>query len=301
MSHPTSSYNIDTTLPLPHCRDTSVRIPVLGLGVCGAANARASSVAALKTGYRHLDTAQIYQNEKETGQAVQQFLDSDKSSVPRSAIFVCSKLWEHDLDTSASNYTRQAAAAGVRKSLRTLGTEYIDLYLLHTPRPGSKARIEAWLGLQDCLEHGLIRCIGVSNWAPKHIEALKTTQGVTVIPAVNQIEFHCWNQQRELLRYCKENKIVVVAYSPLTQGKRLGDSVIKDIAQKHSKTPAQVVLRWCLQMGVVVIPKSDREERVKENAQLFGWELDEEDMSKIEKLDEGQKGNTGEWDPYAWE
>ena len=141
---------------------------------------------------------------------------------------------------------------------------------------------------------GKVRAIGVSNWAPRHIEELMAQPGVEVLPAVNQVEYHPWNQQKEIYEYCQKKKIVMVAYSPLTQGKRLGDQVVKGIGEKHGKSAAQVVLRWILQRGVVTIPKSDRESRIKENADIFDFELDEEDMGKIAELDEGQKANIGE-------
>lgn len=310
---------LDSKLPLP---SSDTQIPVLGLGVCVSSRCEQSVLSALEQGYRSIDTAQIYYNEHETGSAVNKFL-SQNSSVKRSDIFVCSKLWEVDLSRSDmpksfdelcngrpwpvnsleaghTTYSRSGAIAGVDKSLKASGLDYFDLYLLHNPRPGPAARHEAWLGLQEALKSGKVRAIGVSNWSPQHIDALMAHSDVDVLPSVNQIEFHPWNQQRVILGYCRAKGIVVTAYSPLTQGKRLGDPVIKKIADKHGKTAAQTVLRWCLQMGISIIPKSDREARIAENASVFGWSLDNEDMAEVEKLDEGQKGNVGEWDPFAW-
>ena len=242
----------------------------------------------MQNGYIHLDTAQIYKNETETGAAIAQ------SKIPHSQLFVCSKLWE-------DMYGRDGALDGVAQSRKKLGLNTIDLYLLHTPRPGRKARHESWLGLQDAVAKGWVKTIGVSNWAPKHIEQLMKEEGVHIKPAVNQIEFHPWNQQREIRKWCMENMVVVVAYSPLTQGQRLGDPVIIKAAEKYGKTPAQIVLRWCLQRNVVIIPKSDKESRIIENSGVFGWELKDEDLDRIDVLDEGQKGNVGEWDPSAWD
>ncbi|KAK5075512.1 hypothetical protein LTS08_001421 [Lithohypha guttulata] len=271
-----TQHNITTTLPLK----TGASIPQFGFGTCASATCTQSALWALQHGYIHLDTAQIYKNEAETGEAIAQ------SNFSHDKIFVCSKLWE-------DMYSRQGALDGVESSLKKLGLKTIDLYLLHTPRPGPKARLEAWLGLQDAVEKGWVKTIGVSNWAPRHIEQLMKQDGVKIMPAVNQIEFHPWQQHRELVKYCKEKGIVVVAYSPLTQGRRLGDATITAIAEKYGRTPAQVVLRWCLQQGVVIIPKSDKENRIVENQGIFDWELKSEDVEAINALDEGQKGNVG--------
>lgn len=282
---------ITSTLPLL----SGGAIPVFGFGTCQSTVCTQACLHALTHGYRHLDTAQIYQNEKETGVAIKQ------STVPRSEMYICSKLWEKDLETGEPTFTREKAVAGVESSLKKLQLDSIDLYLLHVPRPGAKGRHQAWLGLQDALQQRKVKAIGVSNFSPNAIEALMKEEGVNTLPAVNQIEFHPFQQQKKLLEYCKSKGIIVVAYSPLSQGKRLQDPVIVKIAKKVNKTPAQVALRWCLQKGVVIIPKSDREERIKENAAVFGWSLEDADMQAIEALDEGQKGNIGEWDPYAWE
>lgn len=275
---------LTSTLPL----NDGHSIPLFGFGTCGSATCTQSALAALKHGYIHLDTAQVYKNETETGAAIAQ------SGLPHDRIFVCSKLWE-------DMYTRQGAIDGVRGSMTKLGLDCIDLYLIHNPRPGPVARRESWLGLQDCVAKGWLKSIGVSNWSPQHIEQLMREEGVHIQPAVNQIEFHPWQQHRELRRYCAEKGIVVVAYSPMSQGRRLGDPTITKLAERYGRTPAQIVLRWCLQQGVVVIPKSDKEARIIENMGVFDWELSPEDSSAIDALDEGQKGNIGEWDPYAYE
>ena len=279
-----ATLTIRSTLPL----SSGATIPVLGFGTCQSEVCTASALAALKNGYTHIDTAQIYKNEEETGAAITQ------SKIDHSKIFICSKLWE-------DMYGRQGAIHGVEQSLKKLRLDTIDLYLLHTPRPSRKARHESWLGLQDAVENGWIRTIGVSNWAPKHFDQLMLEEGVKIKPAVNQIEFHPWNQQRVIRTWCKKNDVVVVAYSPLTQGRRLHDPTILKLAEKYGKTPAQIVLRWCLQRDVVIIPKSDKESRIIENSGVFGWELKDEDVTVIDSLDEGQKGNIGEWDPFAWD
>lgn len=275
-----------STLPLLH--PTNASIPILGYGTCQAKTCTASALYALKSGYTHLDTAQIYRNEAETGAAIA------ASPIPPSQLFVCSKLWE-------DQYSRAAALSSVRKSCAALNLTTIDLYLLHTPRPGPTARHQSWLGLQDAQSHGLVRTLGVSNWSPAHFEHLMSQPDVRVFPAVNQVEFHPWQQQKRIMDYCRSKGVVVVAYSPLAQGTRLKDPVILKVAEKVGKTPAQVVLRWCLQKGVVVIPKSDKEDRIEENKALFDFDLDHGDMQAIDGLDEGQKGDVGEWDPFAWD
>jgi diketogulonate reductase-like aldo/keto reductase len=284
----TSALTLHSTVPL--CSGEG-HIPRLGLGVCASAACTPSCVSALNTGYLHLDTAQIYNNERETGEGIRQYL-SQNPSAKREDLFICSKLWETGTPPN-STFSRESAIKGVESSLQLLGLEYIDLYLLHTPRPGPKCRHDGYLGLQDMLKEGKVKAIGVSNWAPRHVEELMSHPDVNVLPAVNQVESHPWNQQKEIYEYCKNKGIVMVAYSPLTQGRRLGDEVIKSIADKHGKTAAQVVLRWILQRGVVTIPKSDRESRIKENADIFDFELDDQDIGKIANLDEGQKANIG--------
>ena len=279
-----SSYSINSTIKL----NDGTSIPRFGFGTCASATCTQSALWALQNDYIHLDTAQIYKNEAETGEAIA------KSKLPHDRIFVCSKLWE-------DMFSRQGALDAVQGSLRKLGLKTIDLYLLHTPRPGPEARLQSWLGLQDAMEKGWVKSIGVSNWAPKHIEQLMKEPGVNILPSVNQVEFHPWQQQRDIVKYCKEKDIAVVAYSPLTQGRRLGDVTIAEIACKYERTPAQVVLRWCLQKGVVIIPKSDKESRIIEKKGIFELELEVVDVETIDALNEGQAANIGEWDPYAHE
>ncbi|KAL8243571.1 hypothetical protein R6Q59_009829 [Mikania micrantha] len=282
----TNTLTSKSTLPLSH--PSNAAIPILGFGTCASQTCTYSALTALESGYRHLDTAQIYHNESETGAAITQ------SQIPPSSLYICSKLWE-------DQYTRAGALESVRNSCKKLNVPCLDLYLLHVPRPGPEARYQAWLGLQDAQREGLVKTLGVSNWASRHVEMLMEREGVEVFPAVNQVEFHPWQQQREIVEWCKAKGVVVVAYSPLTQGRRLGDPVVKQVCERVGRTPAQVVLRWCLQKGIVVIPKSDKKERIVENMKLFDFELGKEEMEMLDRLDEGQKGNVGEWDPFAWE
>ncbi len=179
--------------------------------------------------------------------------------------------------------------------------DYLDLYLIHNPRSGPTGRHQAWLGLQQALKEKKVKSIGVSNFTPEHLEQLISGEGVTVKPSVNQIEYHPWNQQKSIVEYCKKEGIAVQAYSPLTQGKNLDDPRIAEIAKKHGKSAAQVVLRWVLQQGVIAIPKSENPGRIKENAEIYDFSLDDEDLAKIAKLDRGQDGNVGMWNPFEHE
>ncbi|KAG8531865.1 uncharacterized protein KY384_003501 [Bacidia gigantensis] len=189
----------------------------------------------------------------------------------------------------------------VEKSRYALQLDYIDLYLVHSPLAGASGRHEAWLALQDAVKEGKVKSIGVSNFSPAHIEQLLKSEGVYIQPAVNQIEMHPWNQQKEIVAYCKKEGIVVQAHTPLTQGKKLGDPMICGIAKKHGKTAAQVVLRWLLQQDVVAIPKSENPGRIKENADIHDFTLDQKDLDLIATLDQGQNGSVTIWNPWTIE
>ena len=178
--------------------------------------------------------------------------------------------------------------------------DYIDLYLIHNPRSGPEGRHQTWLALQEAQKAGKIKSIGVSNFKPDHIEILMKSEGVDTWPAANQIEMHPWDQQKEIRAYCKEKGIAVQAFSPLSVGKNLGDPIIDQISKKHGKTPAQVILRWHLQQDVIAIPKSENPGRIKENATLYDFALDQEDLDAIDKLDKGQDGNITGWNPWKW-
>jgi diketogulonate reductase-like aldo/keto reductase len=287
---------------LPHSPFPSHTIPTLGYGTCQTTTCTASTLTALRAGYTHLDTAQIYGNEAAVGAAIAEYLATTTTTttpaVSRADLFVTSKLWETD-----PPWTREAALQAVRDSLRKLGLQYLDLYLVHTPRPGREARWQAWLGLQDAVQLGLVRAIGVSNWAGRHVEMLMREDGVTVKPCVNQLEVHPWRQQRGLREWCGREGVVVVAYSPLGQRRRLVEEggVVEEVARRAGRSKAQVVLKWGVQRGLVVIPKSDKETRIEENRGVWEWELGEEDMKRLDDLDEGWEGATGEWDPEAWD
>ena len=248
------------------------KIPVLGLGVwqAGAGKETRKAVsAALESGYRLIDTAKLYGNERDVGAAVRE------SGIPRDEIFVTTKLWNSDQGF-------ESALRAFEGSRRELGLEYVDLYLVHWPVP--QLRNESWKALVKIREQGLARSIGVSNYTIPHLEEL--LRATPVPPSVNQVEFHPFLFQRELLEHGQKHHIQLEAYSPLTRGRRLKHSLIKEIAAKYDRTPAQILIRWGLQHGLVVIPKSVRPERIQENADVFGFEIKSPDMARLDALDE---------------
>ncbi|QRN95022.1 aldo/keto reductase [Archangium violaceum] len=260
--------------------NNGVRMPRLGLGVFRAPRGevtRAAVSAALAAGYRHIDTARIYGNERDVGLAVRE------SGLPREEIFVTTKLWNED---QGHDSTLRAC----ERSLKDLGLEYVDLYLVHWPVPGR--RLESWRALEQLLSDGKCRAIGVSNFLEHHLDELLGR--AKVVPAVNQVEQHPFLYQPSLLRYCADKGIAVEAYSPLTKGLRLGDPRVVELARKHGKSPAQVLIRWCLQHDMVVIPKSVHEARIRENASVFDFTLSPEEMRRLDGLNENLY--TG-WDP----
>ncbi|HST16350.1 MAG TPA: aldo/keto reductase [Gaiellaceae bacterium] len=240
-------------------------IPVLGLGVWQMAAGRETEQAvewALDAGYRLIDTASLYRNEASVGAALR------RSSLPREQVFVTTKLMP----------THASASRELAKSLERLGLDYVDLYLIHWPVPLVSARY--WRQLESLHEQGLARAIGVSNYGRDHLQA---TSGET--PAVNQVQFSPFHFRRRLLEYCVEHGIVFEAYSPLERGRAVSDPTVTEIAERLDRTPAQVLLRWAIQHQAVVIPKSSREERIRSNALVFDFELDDADMRRLDGLD----------------
>jgi methylglyoxal/glyoxal reductase len=260
--------------------NNGVMIPRLGLGVYQSPPGQVTQRAveyALKIGYRHIDTARIYNNETDVGAALR------KSGIKREEVFITTKLWNSD-----HGYDKALRACD--ESLRRLGLKYLDLYLIHWPVP--EIRNESWQALAQLLRDGKCRSVGVSNYTIQHLTEL--LEDAEVVPMVNQVEFSPFLYQKQLLDYCEKNKIQLEAYSPLTQGEKLNHPKIVQIAKKHNKTPAQVLLRWSLQHNLVTIPKSVREERIKENSQVFDYNLANEDMTMLDSLDENFRNS---WDP----
>ncbi len=266
---------METTVRL----NTGAQIPRIGLGVFQAPRGeetRAAVRAALELGYRHVDTARIYGNETDVGAAIRE------SGVPRAEVFVTTKLWNADQGYDSA---RRAFDA----SLARLGLEWIDLYLIHWPVP--RLRLESWRALEEIHAEGRARAIGVSNFMPKHLRELLAV--AKTVPAANQVETSPFLQQRDTRALCAEHGIVVEAYSPLTKGTRLDHPVVQRVAQALGRTPAQVLVRWCLESDLVVLPKSTRPARIAENAAVFDFALGAHKTA----LDELEEGLVTGWDP----
>lgn len=255
--------------------NNGVEMPWFGLGVFKAKDGREVEQAvhwALEQGYRSIDTAAVYENEQGVGNAVL------GSGVPREDVFITTKVWNSD---QGYDTTLRAFDA----SLKRLNTTYIDLYLIHWPV--KQKYKDTWRALERIHEDGRARAIGVSNFMVHHLKDLLDDAEVT--PAVNQVEFHPWLVQPALLEFCQDNGIFLEAWSPIMRGKVNEVPEIAAIAERHGKTPAQIVLRWDLQHRVITIPKSVRQERIVANADIFDFELGEDDMTTIDALDRGQR------------
>ena len=249
------------------------KIPQLGFGVFQVDRSETVEVVrtALEAGYRHVDTAQMYGNEAEVGEAIRQ------SGLQRDEVFVTTKL--HN-----SRHGRDSAKIALDESLERLGTDYVDLYLLHWPVPPADQYVESWHGLEELQAAGLVRAIGVSNVTSDHLRHLASFSDT--VPAVNQVEVHPWLLQTELRDYHAEHGIVTEAWRPIAKGGVLGDPTITRLAEAYAKTPAQVVLRWHIQLGNVVFPKSANRARICENIDLFDFEISATDMASISALDD---------------
>ena len=251
-------------------------IPQLGLGVYQTRDGQETVDAvrwALEAGYRHIDTAKIYGNEKSVGKAMKE------SGVPREDIFLTTKLWNEDI-------RKGRAKEAFEESLEALGTDYVDLYLIHWPADGYE---KAWADMEAIYRSGRIKAIGVSNFQRHHLETLEKTASVK--PAVNQIESHPYFNNQELIDYCLSQKIDVEVWSPLggTGGNVLENQTLAGLAEKYHKTPAQIVIRWDIQRGVVVIPKSVHKDRIESNLEVFDFELTQEDMETIAGLNQNKR------------
>lgn len=259
-------------MPIPTIKlNDGHSIPQIALGlwkVTDEAEFNTMFDAAVAAGYRHFDTAQAYNNEQFVGSAIK------RHGLKRDELFITTKI-------AVEHFAFGRLQSTFEESLRNLQTEYVDLLLLHFPVP--VLRKKAWAGLEEIQSRGAARSIGVSNYTIKHLEQLKDYAKIT--PAVNQVELHVFLQQPELLEYCREQGIVVEAYSPLAHAQANDDPVIRRIAEKHGKSYAQIMLRWCLQQNLVILPKSKTPSRIRENIDVFDFELDTDDLAQLQALD----------------
>jgi diketogulonate reductase-like aldo/keto reductase len=256
--------------------NNGVKIPQLGLGVFQTPEGDQTRNAvkwALEAGYRHIDAAKIYGNEKSVGLGIRE------SGVARSDIFLTTKLWNEDI-------RRGRAKAAFEESLEALGTDYIDLYLIHWPADGYE---QAWADMEELYASGRIRAIGVSNFHRHHLARLE--KSAKVLPAVDQIESHPYLNNQALIDFCHGKGMAVEVWSPLggTGGNLMEDAALRELAAKYGKTPAQIILRWDIQRNVIVIPKSTHQERIISNQEIFDFELSEEDMALINSLNRNQR------------
>lgn len=265
------------TSPIPVAElGEKVFIPRVGLGVFQVAPVETEEVVslALAAGYRHIDTAAAYDNEEGVGRAL------SSSSLERDEVFVTTKLWN-------SQHGRDQARPALQASLDRLGLDYVDLFLIHWPVPSHDRYVETWEALLELRGDGLARAVGVSNFLPKHLDRLK--EATDVMPPINQVELHPHLVQDELRAYHREHGIVTEAWSPLAKARILDEPILQGIAERHGRTAAQVVLRWHLQLGNVVIPKSITPARIAANLDLFDFELSDDEMEEISSLDRGRR------------
>lgn len=257
-------------------------MPTIGFGTWEITPDTAAEAAvrlALEAGYRHIDTAKIYGNERGVGKAIRE------SGIAREEIFVTTKLWN-------SAHAYDDALHAIDESLKNLQMDYVDLYLIHWPE--SETRNEAWRALVDIYKSGKAKSIGVSNYTVRHLEQLLKESDA--VPMVNQVEFHpfIYEEQKVLIDYCHERDIVVEAYSPLARLAKTRRPEIDDIAKRTGKTASQVVLRWCLQHGTVPLPRSQNPEHIRENLAVYDFELDDKDMKTLDSLYDGERVT---WNP----
>jgi len=256
--------------------NNGIDIPQLGFGVfqIKPEDTRAATLEALKVGYRHIDTAEMYGNEREVGEGIRD------SGINRAEVFVTSKL-------NNGFHAHDDALAAFDRSLEVMKFDYLDLFLIHWPMPAVGDFVETWKALEEIYRSGRVRAIGVSNFQPHHLERL--SQETTVTSAVNQIEIHPYFTQDDVRAFCAEHQIAIEAWSPIARGNVLEDPTINLTARQVNKSPAQVVLRWHIERGDIVFPKSVTPARIKENIDIFDFELSGEDVEAISALNKSQR------------
>lgn len=273
--------------------NSGYKIPSIGLGVYLTPVNVAKEVAfnALETGYKHIDSAQLYKNEHEVCEAIADWIKKDPVNNKREDIFYTTKIYDDD---HGYELTKKAIEVSLEKA-KDIG--YIDLILMHSPRSNYEKRHGSWLALQEAVASGKVKSIGVSNYGIKHLKELFAYPDLKIKPAVNQIELHPWLTRTELVSFCFENKIVVEAYSPLVKGKKFDDPLLLQLAKKYSKTTAQILINWSLSKGFVTLPKTITLSRLSPNLHSDDFQLTAEDIKALDAKDEYL--TTG-WDPTVY-
>lgn len=270
--------------------NNDVEMPIFGLGTWLNEDRKKCEFAvktALEAGYIHLDTALIYGNEKYVGNALHEYLKETGKS--RDDIFVTTKLWN-------DSHGYKSAKKGMKKSLKNLKLDYVDLYLIHWPVPGK--RVETWKAFEEMYNEGKTRAIGVSNFMLDHLE--KFLPEIDIMPQVNQIEFSPFLYLKDLKEYCESHGIKIEAYSPLTHAKRLDNETLVEVSNNYNKTTAQILIRWGLQHEIIEIPKATSKSHIIENADVFDFEISSEDMNKLDDLNENWRaGENKDWHPTS--
>ncbi|RYN29298.1 hypothetical protein AA0115_g5227 [Alternaria tenuissima] len=280
-----SSFSLASRTKLPN----GLSMPTIHLGVYLTSGKETYQAVrwALEAGYRAVDSAQMYHNEKETGKAISDFLSNDANtdSLKREDIHFTSKL--------ASNSAYETARKAIKRSVKEAGLGYIDLFLLHSPYGGKQARLDSWRAVEDAIHDGEVKTGGVSNYGVKHLQELLDSNP-TIPPAVNQIEVHPFNTRKDITSFCQQHNIVVEAYAPLVRALRMKHPKIVSLSKKYNCTPGQLLVRWSLQHGYVPLPKSVKKERIIENSEVGGFEIEDGDMETMDGLDEYL---VTDWDP----
>ncbi len=278
-------------------------IPIIGFGLWQTKPSEAidSVFAALEAGYRHIDSAKIYGNERDAVEGILRFLEKPGQTVKREDIFYTTKIWNAD-----QGYEKGLAAidealdklSGHSKEGQTdCNIGYIDLLLIHNPVTSREKRLGTWKALQEGLKTGKIKSIGVSNYGIPHLEELFNWEGQTITPAVNQLELHPWLQRTELVEYLRNKNILPVAYSPLTRGQRFDDPKLVELTKRYNKSPAQILVKWSIQAGFVPLPKSTHPQRIKDNIDIDDFELS---AKEVEELGDKNENGFTVWDPIVF-
>ncbi|KAH3902516.1 aldo-keto reductase superfamily protein SCDLUD_000094 [Saccharomycodes ludwigii] len=278
-----------SSIPKKYKLNNGNYIPTVGLGTYYLPQNKTKQIVyeACKIGYKHFDTAVLYENEKEVGEGISQWLNENPEVHKRESIFYTTKLWNNQCGYNEAKYAIKECLNKVK------GLGYIDLLLIHSPLAGSLLRLETYRAMQEAVEEGIVKNIGVSNYGKHHIEELLNWSDLKIKPVVNQIEISPWLMRQELADYCKSRELIVEAYAPLTHGYKIKHPDVLKVAEECNVTPGQILIRWSLQHGYVPLPKTATLHRLKENLDVYGFELSDEQMLFLD--------HPNSYDPTDWE